>query len=57
MAAIYAPNVWLRGLLAAVAATVSANVVLGSLTMTSVAASPEDSHPQWRTLKTYRVET
>jgi hypothetical protein len=56
MAAIYAPNIWLRGLLAGVAATVSANVVFGAGGMTSRAETPEDSPPHWRTLKTYRVE-
>jgi hypothetical protein len=56
MAAIYAPNIWLRGLLAGVAATVSANVVFGAGGMTSRGETPEDSPPHWRTLKTYRVE-
>jgi hypothetical protein len=56
MAAIYAPNFWLRGLLAGVAATVSASVVFGSRELTSVAETTEDSQPHWRTLKTYRVE-
>jgi len=59
MAAIYAPNIWLKGLLAGVAATVSATVVFGAsglLDTAETAATREDAQPQWRTLKTYRVE-
>jgi hypothetical protein len=53
VAAVYAPNVWLRGLLAAIAATMSATVVFGSAP-TNGTESREAPH--WRTLKTYRVE-
>jgi hypothetical protein len=52
--AVYAPNVWLRGVLAAVAAAVSANVVMASAGMKS--AESGKAQPHWRTLKTYRVE-
>jgi hypothetical protein len=55
--AIYAPNIWLRSLLAGVAATVSASVVLGSNGMSHVEESQDASEqPHWRTLKTFRVE-
>jgi hypothetical protein len=56
MAAVYAPNIWLKGLLAGVAATVSATVVFGSTGLGRGAERPEDALPHWRTLKTYRVE-
>jgi hypothetical protein len=52
--AVYAPNFWLRGLLAGVAATASAIVFLGSSEARNATDSQEEPH--WRTLKTYRVE-
>jgi len=54
VAAVYAPNVWFKSLLAGVAATVSATVVFGRTGMGAAAANQEEPH--WRTLKTYRVE-
>ena len=54
--AIYAPNVWLRSALAAVAATVSASVVFGSNGMTDLERQDSSEEPHWRTLKTFRVE-
>jgi hypothetical protein len=55
--AVYAPNVWLRSLLAGVAATVSASVVFGA---NGVGRSEENrdlaEQPHWRTIKTFRVE-
>jgi hypothetical protein len=56
IAAIYAPNIWLKGLLAAVAAAASATVVLASPESPNASDRQRDSHPHWRTLKTYRVE-
>jgi hypothetical protein len=56
MAAIYTPNIWLKGLLAGVAATVSATVVMASYEGGSVVDSDDNAEPHWRTLKTYRVE-
>jgi hypothetical protein len=55
-AAIYAPNIWLKSLLAAVAATVSATVLFGSTATSHATDRQDDSQPHWRTLKTYRVE-
>lgn len=56
VAAVYAPSVWFRGLLAAVATTMAANVVFASTGMTDAGESQDSSEPHWRTLKTYRVE-
>jgi hypothetical protein len=56
MAAIYAPNLWLKGLLTGVAATASAAVVFGSTGESSATDRDRDAQPHWRTLKTYRVE-
>jgi hypothetical protein len=55
VAAVYAPNVWLKSLLAGVAATVSATVVFSAADAIGAAAANQEE-PHWRTLKTYRVE-
>jgi hypothetical protein len=55
--AIYAPNFWLRTVLAGVAATVSASVVFGTNGMSNAEENRDRSEePHWRTIKTFRVE-
>jgi hypothetical protein len=54
IAAVYAPNLWLKGVLAGVAVTASAIVFLGDADARNANGSQEQPH--WRTLKTFRVE-